>query len=92
MPKKPKTYTPAQLKAWENHSADIAGEFVPIDPQNINVAAMVDDYIKHFGIDKAADHADFRVECAHHQEDKDDWADVARIIRERQIAATQNKS
>jgi hypothetical protein len=83
MPKKPSPLTAQQIEDWQNHCDDLDVKYEPIDPQNINVAREVDGCMKLFGAEAGA-RADFRVECSHFQDDKEDWKDVARIIRERQ--------
>jgi len=78
-----KKLTAQQIADWDNHSDDVDGKFVPVDPEGINIAREVDEVIKLFGIEEAAEHAAFRAECAHHKEDRDDWTEVERIILER---------
>ena len=84
MPRKPKPLTVQQLKNWEAFCDDIEGKWGPADPDDINIAFQVDEIIKMFGLEEGALHADFRSQVAFHQEDRDDWKEVARIIRERQ--------
>lgn len=87
MPRKVKAEKPLTLKErtdWEAFCDDIDGKYEPNDPQDINVAQQVNIYIKLFGLE-AADNADFRVQCSHFEDDKEDWRDVARIIRDRQV-------
>ena len=83
MPKK-RPLTAQQIKNWNDHCDDVDGKFGPVDPDNINIAQAADETIKLFGIEGGAEHAAFRAECAFHKEDRDDWKEVERIIRERQ--------
>ena len=86
MPRKRKTEKPLTLEeraGWEAFSDDIEGIAEPMDPQDINVAREVEESIRLFG-DEAVPYAEYRVECAFFEDDKEDWKDVVRIIRERQ--------
>ncbi len=83
MPRKPKPLTVQQREYWEAFCDDIEGKCGPVDPDDINIAFQVDETIKLFGLEEGAAHADFRAKVAFHQEDRDDWKEVARIIRER---------
>jgi hypothetical protein len=83
MPKK-RPLTAQQIKDWENHCDDVDGKFVPINPENINIARVVDETITQFGFKDGVEFAAFRSENAHHEVDRDDWKEVERIIRERQ--------
>lgn len=83
---KARKLTPQQMKDWEAFCDDIDGNAVPVDPQDINIARQVDEMIKMFGFDEGAAHAEFRSDCAFHDGDKDDWMEVARVVRERKAS------
>lgn len=86
MPRKPKPLTAQQRKDWEAFCDDIDGKCGPTDPDDINIAFQVDEMIKMFGIDGGIEHAEFRADCAFHNEDREDWFEVVRILRERKAA------
>jgi len=83
MPKK-RPLTAQQIKDWNDHCDDVDGKFGPVDPEGINIARAVDETIKLFGLEEGAAHAAFRAEYAFHKEDREDWIEVERIIRQRQ--------
>lgn len=75
--------TPREMD--EKETAMLREEVGPDEPENINVARELDRFMKDFG-GGALKEAEIRAETSFHEEDREDWADVARIIRERQAA------
>lgn len=59
------------------------GEIGPEEPDNINISQEADRCIKEFG-GNAAREAEIRAEISFHEEDREDWAEVARVIKQRQ--------
>jgi len=83
MPRKKREPTQQEIEDFKTEGDLIKGLIGPDAPDNINVAQTVDRTIKELGFDVGAEYADTRAECAFHEEDKEDWKDVARVIRER---------
>jgi len=68
----------------------IAGKIGPDEPDNINVAQEVEKAIAELGYEAAINYAEARSEFAFHEEDRDDWKDVARVIRYRSAEIAKN--
>lgn len=83
MAKKQRPPTQEENDKFETEEALIGGELGTEEPEHINIAREVDGMIKLFGFDEGAAHAKFRAESAFHEEDADDWNEVARIVLER---------
>ncbi|MES2256551.1 MAG: hypothetical protein V4559_16115 [Pseudomonadota bacterium] len=90
MPRKTRQPTQQEIEDFKTEGDLIKGIIGPAEPDNINVAQTVDRTISELGYDVGAEYADMRAECALHEEDREDWKDVARVIRERK-AVTEKK-
>ncbi len=84
MPRKTRPPTQQEIEDFKTEGDLIKGIIGPDDPNNINVAQTVDQTVKELGFEVGAEYADTRAECAFHNEDREDWKDVAREIRKRQ--------
>jgi hypothetical protein len=85
--KPPKHFTGQQWAEWQDFCDDVDGKCGPAEPENINIAQVVNRTIQELGYDVGAEYADARAESAFHDEDREDWKDVARVIREWKAAA-----
>ena len=90
--KPPREPTAKERADWKDFCDDLDGKFVPLEPDNINIAREVDEAIKLFGFEEGAIYAHLRAECAYHEEDTEDWTEVERIIRERKAKHDKNAS
>lgn len=88
MPKKKFHLTPREMDDIEG--ALLRGEAGPEEPDHINVAKTVDEVIAAYGFDHGADYAAYRSQCAFHDEDKEDWSEVVRVIKQRQAEVVKN--
>ena len=81
MPKKKFKLSPREI--GEIEGALLSGELGPEEPDNINISHEADRCIKEFG-DMAVKEAEIRAEISFHEEDRNDWAEVVRVIKARQ--------
>lgn len=83
MPRKNKWKPPTQLEMDMIEGDMMVGKIGPDEPDNINVAQEAEKAIAELGYGAAIDYVETRAEFAFHEEDREDWKAVERVIRHR---------
>jgi hypothetical protein len=84
MPKIERPLTQQEIDDFETEGAMIRGAIERAEREEINISQMVEQAISVLGFEVGIEFAHGRREVASFPEDQEDWAEVVRVIKERQ--------